>query len=519
MKFKPAKYPDYPDGSVEGDLAESYELSPDKLQVTLKLRQGLKWDQRSPTNGRAIDASDIVFSWNKFAAVSPFASELAYAPNRPTAPIESVAAIDDRTIAVKLKQVDASILPLLGYQRAFFVMPKESESAFDPKGTVRGYGPWQMTDFRPSSLTVWSKNPDYYMKGTPRIDKLEFPIVPEYATQLSQFRAGGIYSSVVLAADIVQTKKDIPELNLFAATTWKLSIGKVSFGYEGDSPFKDVRVRQAAAMAFDREALADVIGNRQLFKDAGLPVETRYCSAIGPGWEGFWLDPTDEKKLGPDAKYWKVNIAEAKKLLNAAGFPNGFDTTFNYNGSTNYGIAYTRSGQTMAGMFPEAGIRSKDSPREYQNEWLPKYYYGYSTPGSGGNKPPGYNGMVWEPGTPYPTLATQLFAHNHKDGIRFVGMSATGQDAHLGDPQVNNLIEKLKQEFDAKAQQSLVKDFQQYIAKQMYYLPDYQAGSFVLAWPVVSNYLLWRNWSGGVAQAEGDLNLWLDETRPPIGKA
>ncbi len=52
VKFKNAKYPESADGTVEGDGAESLEISPDKLQITFKLRQGMKWESRSPTNGR-----------------------------------------------------------------------------------------------------------------------------------------------------------------------------------------------------------------------------------------------------------------------------------------------------------------------------------------------------------------------------------------------------------------------------------------------------------------------------------
>ena len=52
---------------------------PDRLLVTLRLRQGLKWEGKAPTNGRAIDAADVVFSWNKFARFSPFRGELAFA--------------------------------------------------------------------------------------------------------------------------------------------------------------------------------------------------------------------------------------------------------------------------------------------------------------------------------------------------------------------------------------------------------------------------------------------------------
>src|SRR3546814_17899402 len=53
-----------------GDLAESWEISPDKLQITFKLRPGPKWDARPPTNGRAVDASDVAYSWQEWSARS-----------------------------------------------------------------------------------------------------------------------------------------------------------------------------------------------------------------------------------------------------------------------------------------------------------------------------------------------------------------------------------------------------------------------------------------------------------------
>src|SRR5688500_17623189 len=55
-------------GSVVGDAVESYELSPDKLQMTMKLRPN-KWHSIAPVNGRAVDAEDIVFTYNRLAAL------------------------------------------------------------------------------------------------------------------------------------------------------------------------------------------------------------------------------------------------------------------------------------------------------------------------------------------------------------------------------------------------------------------------------------------------------------------
>ena len=70
------KYPKEYDNSFEGDMAESWELSPDHLTLTFKLRQGVKWDSRAPTNGRLWDAQDVVKSWEKFASVNPGATDL-----------------------------------------------------------------------------------------------------------------------------------------------------------------------------------------------------------------------------------------------------------------------------------------------------------------------------------------------------------------------------------------------------------------------------------------------------------
>src|SRR5688500_14914861 len=87
LKFKPGTYPNGADGSVEGEMAESYEVSPDKLTVTFKLRQGngTKWDDRAPTNGRLMDMDDVLYSYKKFAAENPSGANVANSRN-PLAP-------------------------------------------------------------------------------------------------------------------------------------------------------------------------------------------------------------------------------------------------------------------------------------------------------------------------------------------------------------------------------------------------------------------------------------------------
>src|SRR5438094_357279 len=58
------------ENNVVPDLMESWEFSPDKTQLTFKMRQGVTWHNKAPVNGRAIDADDILFSWERVKKVN-----------------------------------------------------------------------------------------------------------------------------------------------------------------------------------------------------------------------------------------------------------------------------------------------------------------------------------------------------------------------------------------------------------------------------------------------------------------
>ncbi len=435
VKFKNAKYPDNADGTVEGDAAESVEISGDKLQITFKLRQGMKWEQKAPTNGRAIDAQDVVSSLKRYQAINPFAADIFYdAAKSPLSPIEQVTMPDNSTVIFKLKLPDASLLPNMANYAAHYVLPRESEitgsGGFDPKGEVRGYGPWLLDTYTPSSTFVWKKNPDYYLKGRPFPDKIERPIVTEYAQRLAQFKAGNIWTTVTTAEDVFPTKRDAPNTEIRQAESFASGATSIGFGYgNGDTIWKDQRLRQAVNYLVDREALVDVFGNRQQILKEGAEFTYRMHSIVGAVWEGYWVDPTDEKKFGANAKYFKVNIPEAKKLMTAAGFPNGAEGSFYYNGSTNYGATYTRLAETLVGMLNDGGMKIKQGPAEYQNDWLPNYHFAYSANYQGGaDKVKTFNGMALRAPTFYATLAQCLFTNQHKDGSRFEGRDAGWQE-------------------------------------------------------------------------------------------
>jgi ABC-type transport system substrate-binding protein len=382
LKFVTAKYPKEADGSVEGDLAESYELSGDKTQLTFKLRQGVKWDSRAPTNGRAMDAEDVLFSWGKYARLNTSASNLVYnAENAPSAPIDSVSAPDSRTIVMKLKQFDSSLFQLFASYDHFFVMPRESDSGFDPRSVVRGNGPWQVEEYVPSSRIIWRRNPDYYVKDRPFPDKVERPIIVDYAQLLAQFRAGNVWTTVVKQEDVVTTKKDVPKTLLRQAEVFGTGISPViTFGYEGDSPFKDTRMRQALSMLIDRDAFIDVDRQPRRLPQGRAGAAGCLNAAVAPGWTGYWIDPNEEKDFGPNHKYLKLNVGEAKKLMAAAGFPNGLTTDVYYNADNTYGAEYHQTQQVYEGMLQAGGIKLTHKSFPYQ-QYRDTYYDAYLSKG------------------------------------------------------------------------------------------------------------------------------------------
>ena len=107
-------------------------------------------------------------------------------------------------------------------------------------------------------------------------------------------------------------------------------------------------------------------------------------------------------------------------------------------------------------------------------------------------------------------------------------MSPDGRNVEQGDPKLNELIEKMKVEFDEKKQQALVYDAQRLIAGQAYVVPN--AGSvktFGIAWPAVGNMGVFNSYGsptpGGTgvtaSWAEQYHSWWVDSTKAPLNKA
>ncbi len=492
---------------VEPDLAEKYEVSGDKMQITFTLRQNVKWDARAPTNSRPVTADDVVFSWNKFSTISPFAGILANAKNKDSS-VLSMEAPDSKTVVVKLAFPDASALTMLGSSAAFYIMPKESDGQFDPKGTIRGSSAWILDAYASSQGFTYAKNPNWYRQDIPYLDKVDFPIVTEYAQQLSQLRAGNVLGGfVVKQDDLIPLKRDIPDIFMYQAS-WPVYWFNSWFGYAGTSPFKDKRVRQAVSMSYDRDLWISTFYVPDAFSKAGLNVPTRWHSHFPLAWDGWWVDPKDETALGGNAKNFKYDPKTAKQLLAAAGYANGFEIPAYYISSPYYGPDFQKQSEVELGFVNDIGIKTTANNPDYQTDWLNKYYYGK------GN----FQGFALGADTPELDPGSFMFQRFHPSGPRFKGFSPDGGDPTKGDPQVTAMIDAIRQEFDPQKRKEIAKQYQTYMADAMYAIaqPGYSQG-FGVAWPAWGNAGVFRVGGEGYATgAETYVYAWLDQTKKPL---
>ncbi len=490
-------------GEIEGDIADAWEFSPDRLQLTLKLTDKARFAPVAPVNGRAPDAQDAIFSWERFKTLATRRFDLANEVNA-EAPIVSMTAPDAKTVVIKLAAPFAILLHSLTNTQAgnYFIVPRESENqnALDLRRTQLGSGPWYLENYTPSVGYTYKKNPGFKQdkRDLPYMDQVELPIVSEYSAQLAQFRAGAMHHhAAVRSEDLLSTKREVSALEMISTDIGSRGTRNF-FGMLQDSPFRDERVRQAWTMSIDRDLFIDVQYNIPEFTKEGLPMETAWDSALAcTAWEGWWVSP----KNTDWGKFYHHNVAEAKKLLAAAGHPSGLDVNVRYP-ATGYPNTYFKDIEVFLGMVPDAGFRPKIHLVNFNNEWRPQLadargkFEGTSfIVDSGGQEP-----------------ANNLYLHYNVKGSLNHGYDAASPQEPRGDSTLNDLTTKARIEFDEKKRKDLVLEIQKYEARKLFF-PRAAGGanSFQLYWPAFRGQQVWRN-SGSRVWATN----WLDPTKAPL---
>ena len=364
-------------GGVEANLAASWE-QPDAQTINFKLQPKGAWDPK--LNGRPIDAEDVVFSWNKYAAKGQTRIDLANVASN-LAPIIGATAIDKSTVQFKLAFPMAAVMGQLAYDRNLLVMPRESEgttvaNGFNPVTETRSGGPWILDSYQRSVGFTYKRNPNYWNADKVMLDGVDMPIITETAVADAQFRAKKIWAFTPPLKDVIGMHKDVPDAwvdqNALAKNCYQLD-----FGMQPDSPFRDPRVRLAMSMLIDRDAYVDNWQNVTALRAAGYPVDVKFNSHLSSGWapSGYWVDPKGTE-MGEGAKYFTYNVAEAKKLLSAAGFTSAIETEIAWIPEAYYGTDFPKWAETFKGFFEADNLfKLKQVNPPYATDYLPKYYW------------------------------------------------------------------------------------------------------------------------------------------------
>jgi peptide/nickel transport system substrate-binding protein len=482
------------DGSIEGNAIQSYEIAPDGQQITLKVREAL-WDSRPPTSSRPVNSADIAYSWQRYGRVGARRIDVLNRLNRASPFLDEVQTPDDRTVVLKLAFADRIAPGILA--NFTILVPVEAEDKFDLKNTARGTGPWMISDYRQSVSISHRKNPNWHRKDRPFLEGFDTFFVPEYATALSQFEAGKTWNHVTRTEDIIRVKRDHQDLLMFAGD-YSVQLPIVSFGFDANSIFKDERVRQAASLAIDRPLFIETFYNTKAFEEAGLPNEIRYASHLAEGWDGYWLSP-QSNEFGPNAKYLKHDPAEGRKLLAAAGYPNGVDSELTYSTNNTYGADFPKKQEVYIQMWRDVGLRVNPNVQDHQSVVLARYAMEPNR---------AFKGMVStiKSGTMEPAAVLS--------GI-YLGGGATSAMPKSLDPTLEDMLLKGRGEPDLAKRRNLVLETQRYLAKTMWAIPNPgSTAPITLAWPWVGNQGVVRTWpGGGNVAAQVNPVLWLDKTK------
>jgi len=370
-----------PNGEFEGDLAESWEISPDKLTMTFRIRNNAHFAPLAPTNGRTVTTEDIKAS---FGYYEKFGNRNADVFNSVAsgAPLESVTTPDSSTLVLKLKVPDVIILDLLSRSNYIVALPKEAIAGqWELKSTPRGSGPLYVKEHLPSSRTVLEKNPGFHLAG-PFIPTWEHFYLKEYASMQAQFRAGAIHlmnPDDVRISDILPMKRETPALALYKEPVTATQ-GQQFFGYS-DHPlniFRDERMRQALSMSYDRDLWIDTFHDISNFAKQGIALETAWSpNGVSCNVQGDWvLDPRNKikgRELGENAKYFQHDLAEAKKLMAAAGFSQGAKTESHHVTTADYGIQAPKMIEVLLQMAADAGFQISIHPEDYRSTYRNNY--------------------------------------------------------------------------------------------------------------------------------------------------
>ncbi|MBI2911948.1 MAG: ABC transporter substrate-binding protein, partial [Chloroflexi bacterium] len=189
--FEWANHPYGPTQGLFCDLCESWKQVNDTT-YEIKFRQGIKWQNLPPVNGREFTVDDVIFSFKRMGKEGA-----SYHENEKVGDIKSLEALDKYTLRMTLKEFNPLFLTLLG-DPFVAILPPEIFDKDDKVTYPVGTGPFMLKgakDFVPNSRELLVKNPDYWRKseGLPYLDEVENILIPDNDAGFDAIIAGQVH--------------------------------------------------------------------------------------------------------------------------------------------------------------------------------------------------------------------------------------------------------------------------------------------------------------------------------------
>lgn len=508
FQWKPGEGQNPIGGEFVPDAAESFEASPDGLTLTFKLNPNVKFDPRPPTNGRTMTTEDVKFSWDRFSTGGLTRFDYVNSLS-PVGPVSSISSTDARTVVVKLAFPIAAMVSRFAFHRFLSILPKEADGGFNPQIDQRGSGPWMLRKWEPSVGYTYDRKPDWHLrKGTPYFDTIELRLITEAAQRRAQLNAGSLWvlpgpannesrsaAGSIDPTEVVGAKKEQPKLSMYDDGYPWGGPNHVAFGFN-DALWQDARARRALAMVIDRDLWIEANYNVAAFEAEGLPMDMRWNSHYCADDAAFWLDPKG-KDLGEGAQYFQFNVAEAKKLMQAAGHNAAVKMQGLVQGAGNNQIT------SMHGMIQASGLFDVAITSIPAAEYNQRVYNGSGK----------FEGIA---------MAQNMGVRGDIDqylSTRWSPGGASGTQTMFPEvypwyKKAQDLVTAQRQELDDKKRKTIIADLQKELALQMPTVPyPGAANGFSLAWPQLANFGVFR----AVYDYESTIwtRYWYDESKKP----
>jgi peptide/nickel transport system substrate-binding protein len=414
------------------EAAQALE-QPDDITITFKLRPGMTYHNIAPVNGRAVKASDIV-------AVQNHVKTLTGAENSfQNTILDRAEAPDDNTVIYKLKAPTAYLFTsrLLGHPGPQAIIPPETFGSLATAKQV-GSGPFMLDQWVISSRYHYTRFDKYHGRGKPGTmpyrNSTDVFILQDDAPRQAAFRSEQVHYYMPAAGAFKETATSIGSLATpvewigLAPYTWNFGMQK------GRGPWadpNDIRMRQAGYRLTNKKQMVDL-------RYAGSAVPTTGVLAMGQAKE-FLLEAKDT-----DA-FFKEDVAEAKKLLDAVGWDYNKEIVCSIIGTQNQSGA-----EIVKQQWARAGLKLRIEVVN-AGEFLPRSLRGEYDLFHGSH--PQYD----SPQAP--------MRQNHSDPRLAYGGTA------LGLPEIDAMVEKAERTVKFEENAKLIRDLQMELLKR--YTPYY----------------------------------------------